>query len=166
MSCKHYEESGCGLDFNLLTFSYCEPSGSYPRRKWARRKKATIQDTPTLSLEPETKGVSPFLKAYNSVTCSTLSPSKWPSMCCFEIAEVGSPNSAGSSELFRGNSCSSQSTRQKNYQISLPGKCSKTTNIPSMQTCRPRVFLVPNFENLQTFFPDPRRVELERLDSP
>jgi hypothetical protein len=43
--------------------------------------------------------------AVEDVTCLTLRPSKWSAICFSEIAEVGSPYSAGGSELFIGNSC-------------------------------------------------------------
>jgi hypothetical protein len=43
--------------------------------------------------------------AVEDVTCLTLRPSKWSAICVSKIAEVGSPYSAGGSELFIGNSC-------------------------------------------------------------
>ncbi len=54
------------------------------------------------------------------VTCSILRPSKWPAICFSEMAEVGSPYSAGLSELFIGNSCFNITSSPWHSSVSPP----------------------------------------------
>jgi hypothetical protein len=61
-------------------------------------------DVITLILEAFSQSVQ-NQNAVEDVTCLTLRPSKWSAICVSKIAEVGSPYSAGGSELFIGNSC-------------------------------------------------------------